>query len=72
MPSPHATDSEENWSTSGAGYVYGSSYVSSSIRTPDIEQAYTLRYAIDLHVHESCVRVAVRVLHYCAFLETEH
>ena len=23
--------------------------------------AYTLRHAIDLHVHESCMRVAVRV-----------
>ena len=36
--------------------------------TPDIEQAYTLRHAIDLHVHESCMRVAVRVLHSCAFI----
>ena len=24
--------------------------------------------AIDLHVHESCMRVAVRVLHSCAFI----
>ena len=23
---------------------------------------------IDLHVHESCMRVAVRVLHSCAFI----
>ena len=36
--------------------------------TPDIEQAYTLRHAIDLHVHESCMRVAVRVLHSSAFI----
>ena len=27
-----------------------------------------MRYAIDLHVHESCMRVAVRVLHSCAFI----
>ena len=35
-----------------------------------IEQAYTQRYAsytIDLHVNESCMCVAVRVLHSCAF-----
>ena len=25
---------------------------------------------IDLHVHESCMRVAVRVLHSCAFIIT--
>ena len=36
--------------------------------TPDIEQAYILRYAIDLRVHESCMCVAVRVLHSCAFI----
>ena len=33
-----------------------------------IEQAYILRYAIDLHEHESCMHVAVRVLHSCAFI----
>ena len=27
-----------------------------------------MRYAIDLHVHESRMRVAVRVLHSCAFI----
>ena len=30
--------------------------------TPNIEQTYTLRHAIDLHVHESCMCVPVRVL----------
>ena len=66
MPSPKpisCTDSEENWSTSDAGYVYyGSMYV------VDIEQAYTLRNAIDLRMHESCMHVAVRVLHSCVFI----
>ena len=62
MPPPchrSCTDSEEN-PYSGAGYVV----------TPDIEQAYTVSHAIDLHVHvhESCVHVAVRVLHSCAFI----
>ena len=42
MPSPtpiSCTDSKENWSTSGAGYVYGSMYLVQP-STPDIEQAY--------------------------------
>ena len=54
-------NSEENTSEpcSGAGYV------ASSIL---IEQAYTVRHAIDLHMHGLCMRVAVRVLHSCAFI----
>ena len=40
-----------------------------NVASSDIEQAYTLRYAIGLHVHESCMPVAVRVLHSCAFIE---
>ena len=37
--------------------------VCSQFNTPDIEPAYTARYAsIDLNVHESCMHVAVRVL----------
>ena len=43
-------------------------YVSSSVLTPDIEQAYTVRHATDLHMHGSCMHVAVRVLHFCAFI----
>ena len=34
--------------------------------TPDIEQAYTVSHAI--HAHESCMHVAVRVLHSSAFI----
>ena len=49
----------------GKGRLRESTYL---FYTPDIEQAYILRYAIDLHVHESCMRVAVRVLHSCAFI----
>ena len=30
-----------------------------------------MRHAIDLQVHESCMHVAVRVLHSCAFIAPE-
>ena len=45
---------------SGAGYVV--QYSSAGIH---------MRHAIDLQVHESCMYVAVRVLHSCAFIMLE-
>ena len=67
-PTPiSCTDSEDNPSTSSAGYVASSIL----LLVADIDQAYTLRHAIDLHVHESCMRVAVRVLHSCALITTD-
>ena len=48
-PTPlSCTDSEENSSTSGAGYVANSILLILS------RHSYTSRHAIDLHVHESC------------------
>ena len=45
---------------------YGSMHLVQYLYSLYSKQAYTLRYAsyyIDLHVHESCMRVAVRVLY---------
>ena len=42
--------------------------VCSYFNTPDIELAYIERHAIDLHMHESCMHVVVRVLHSRAFM----
>ena len=71
-PTPRScsTDSKENGTRtcSGAGYVVQ--------YTPDIEPSYTYTYShmyiniglCYIHAQESCMHVAVRTLHSCAFV----